>query len=108
MNTDAAIFVRIDLETLELVGFADQTILHPELRGPLSAAHAKSDPQTGDVSNYNLEVGKTSTYQVFHVSTSTGITNNLATITGAPGAYLHPLVLTENYVVLCVWAGPYA
>ena len=31
-------------------GLATQTVLHPELTGPLSAAHAKSDPVTGDSS----------------------------------------------------------
>lgn len=107
-KTDASIFAQLDPETLEPMGFAEQTSLLPELKGPFAAAHAKSDPVTGDVFNYNLEVGKKATYRVFRVSAATGKTDILGTITDAPGAYLHSLILTENYVVLCVWAGHYA
>lgn len=107
-KTDASMFARLDPETLEPIGFAEQTTLLPELKGPFSAAHAKSDPVTGDVFNYNLEVGRQATYRIFRVSAATNKTDILATITDAPGAYLHSLILTENYVVLCVWAGHYA
>jgi len=107
-KTDASIFARLDPETLEPIGFADQTALLPELKGPFSAAHAKSDPITGDIFNYNLEVGRKTSYKIFHVSATTGKTDIIATIADAPGAYLHSLVLTENHVVLCVWAGHYA
>ncbi|KAI6099124.1 carotenoid oxygenase [Pisolithus sp. B1] len=85
-----------------------QKTLHPELTGNLSAAHTKSDPITGDVFNYNLALGRTATYRVFRVSAATGQTEILATITDAPGAYLHSSLITENYFIPCVWSGCYA
>ncbi|PGH30120.1 hypothetical protein GX50_07097 [[Emmonsia] crescens] len=102
-KTDSANFQTIDPETLEPIGLASQEILHPDLKGPISAAHAKSDPVTGDVYNFNLQLGKCPIYHVFHVSAATGKTSILATITSARAAYLHSFFLTENYVILCVW-----
>ncbi|KAH7930334.1 hypothetical protein BV22DRAFT_1079308 [Leucogyrophana mollusca] len=107
-KTDACFFREIDPETLEPIGYAEQESLHPELVGKLSAAHAKSDPITGDVYNYNLEVGRRTTYRIFRVSAATGKTDIIATITDAPGAYIHSSLITENYYILCVWAGHYA
>ena len=107
-KTDASAYQFLDPETLEPIGLATQTVLHPELKGPLSAAHARTCPVTGDVLNYNLDVGTTIAYRVFSVSPSTGQTTILATITDAPPAYLHSLFLTANYVVLCVWGSHYA
>ena len=107
-KTDASAYQFLDPETLKPVGYANQTVLSPELKGPFSAAHAKTCPLTGEVFNYNLDVGSTSTYRVFSVSPSTGNTTILATITDAPPAYLHSLFLTENYVILCVWGSHYA
>ncbi|PGH06099.1 hypothetical protein AJ79_06633 [Helicocarpus griseus UAMH5409] len=102
-KTDAAAFQALDPETLEPVGIASQQILHPDLNGPLSASHAKSDPVTGDVFNFNLALGRNPIYRVFTVSASTGETSILATIPGARAAYLHSFFLTENHVILCVW-----
>ncbi|KAI9831999.1 MAG: hypothetical protein M1838_005685 [Thelocarpon superellum] len=107
-KTDAAVYKQLDPETLEPVGIARQTSLHPDLKGVMSAAHAKSDPDTGDVFNYNLEFGRKPTYRIFRANAATGTTDILATITDAPGAYLHSLFLTANYVVLCVWNSHYA
>ncbi|KAI9789574.1 MAG: hypothetical protein M1816_005981 [Peltula sp. TS41687] len=107
-KTDAAVLKQLDPETLEPLGVAKQQVLHPELIGDFSAAHGKSDPKTGDFFNYNLEVGRQSTYRIFRVSASTGETEILAKITDAPGAYLHSFFLTPNHVVLCIWAGHYA
>lgn len=105
-KTDAPIFQMLDPESLEPIGLATQTTLHPALKGPGSAAHARSDPVTGHVFNYNLDFGRTGTYRVFRVSAATGQTSILATISYAP-AYLHSLFLTENYVVLCIWNSLY-
>ena len=107
-KTDASHLKRIDPETLEPVGHAKQSVLHPDLKGAMSGAHAKSDPVTGDVFNYNLDLGRQPTYRVFRVNASTGTTDILATITNAEAAYIHSLFLTENYVVLCVWNSYYA
>ncbi|OQV06339.1 hypothetical protein CLAIMM_10918 isoform 2 [Cladophialophora immunda] len=101
-KTDANIFQFLEPETLEPLGIAHQAILHPDLKGVGSGAHAKSDPDTGDVFNYNLDFGRTGTYRLWRVSASTGKTSILATFHHA-AAYLHSLFLTENYVILCVW-----
>lgn len=102
-KTDNSELQMLDPETLEPIGIASQAVLHPDLKGPFSCAHAKSDPVTGDVYNYNLEPGRNSTYRIFHVSASTGKTSILSTIPNADGAYIHSFFLTENYVILCVW-----
>jgi torulene dioxygenase len=102
VKTDANLLKKINPETLEPEGIATQTSLHPDLKGPFAASHAKSDPDTGDFYNFNLELGYSSTYRVFCTSASTGKTSILATFPGKP-AYIHSLFLTENYVVLCVW-----
>ena len=105
-RTDNSTLKALDAETLEPVGIADQADLHPLLKGPLSASHAKSDPITGDVFNYNLDLGRLATYRVFKTSAETGETEILATISGddiAP-AYMHSFFLSENFVILAVWS----
>ncbi|KAI9652930.1 MAG: hypothetical protein M1829_001357 [Trizodia sp. TS-e1964] len=106
-KTDASILKQLDPETLEPIGIASQSKLHPSLNGSFSAAHAKSDPVTGDVYNYNLALGRSGLYRIFHVSASTGKTEVLASIPNAAPAYLHSLFLTANHVVLCVWNSYY-
>lgn len=101
-KTDAMLLKKINPETLEPEGMAYQSQLHPDLKGPFSAAHAKSDSDSGDIFNFNLDLGYKSTYRIFCTSASTGKTSILATFTGRP-AYLHSLFLTESYVILCVW-----
>ncbi|KAF8835910.1 carotenoid cleavage dioxygenase [Paxillus ammoniavirescens] len=107
-KTDGAQLREIDPETLEPMGLVTQHVLHPELTGVLSGAHAKSDPVTGDILNYNLALGRTQTYKIFRVSAATGKTDILATITDAPAAYLHSSLITDNYFILCVWGGQYS
>lgn len=101
-KTDASILQMLDSETLEPIGLARQEILHPDLRGPISGAHAKSDPVTGDVYNFNMQFGGQGTYRIFRTSASTGKTDILGTLQHTT-AYIHSLFLTENYVVLCIW-----
>lgn len=96
----------LDPETLEPIGIAEQTVLHPALKGPLSASHAKTDPKTGEVYNYNLDLGRTGTWRVFVVTPATGKTTILATISHT-ATYVHSFFLTENYVLLCVWGSPF-
>lgn len=105
-KTDHHMIKRIDPETLEPQGIAIQQDLHPDLKGSLSGAHAKSDPTTGDIFNYNLECARRSVYRIFRTSASTGQTDILASFNGRP-AYIHSLFLTENYVILCVWNSHY-
>ena len=107
-RTDAATYQFLDPTTLEPVGLAQQTKLHPDLKGPLSAAHSKTCPKTGDVFNYNLDIGKESVYRVFKASATTNETTILATIKTAPASYLHSSFISENYIILCVWNAHYS
>ncbi|KAF3355869.1 hypothetical protein VdG1_06607 [Verticillium dahliae VDG1] len=104
ISTDASMLVEADPDTLEPVGVARQSKLHPDLKGPSSCAHAQRDPETGDLFNYNLDFGRTATYRVFRVSAATGKTDILATISdaGAKAGYMHSFFLTPSYVVLCI------
>ncbi|KAE9962913.1 hypothetical protein BLS_009901 [Venturia inaequalis] len=103
LKTDAMMLKSIDPVTLEPIGWATQSSLHPQLKGHLSGAHAKSDPITGNVYNYNLDiVGTRPTYRVFCTSAATGKTTILAQFIDK-AAYLHSLFLTEDHVVLCIW-----
>ncbi|KAA8649013.1 hypothetical protein EYZ11_000770 [Aspergillus tanneri] len=101
-KTDTSNYKKIDPETLEPIGLATQANLHPQLDGPLSASHARSDPVTGSMYNFNLTFSPAPIYRIFCASASTGETKILATFPGIP-AYLHSLLLTEDYVLLCVW-----
>ncbi|KAH6667038.1 beta,beta-carotene 9',10'-dioxygenase [Plectosphaerella plurivora] len=104
-STDASPFLEMDPVTLEPIGIARQSDLHPSLKGPSSCAHAQRDPETGDMYNFNLDFGgRASTYRVFRVSAATGKTDILATICdpSIKGAYIHSFFMTANYVVLCV------
>lgn len=101
-KTDASSLLEVNPETLEPQGVAYQESLHPDLVGEFSAAHAKSDPITGDIFNFNLKLGKKSIYRIFCTSASTGKTDILAAFEGIP-AYIHSVFLTENYFILCVW-----
>ena len=102
--SDISTMQKIDPHTLEPIGFARQDMLHPDLKGHLSSAHAQRDPDTGDVFNFNLEFGKVSTYRVFRLSKATGKTEILATIQrpDLKPAYIHSLWLSPSFVVLCV------
>ncbi|KAI4147543.1 MAG: hypothetical protein LQ340_005503, partial [Diploschistes diacapsis] len=106
-RTDAAKYQILDPETLEPIGACNQTSLHPSLKGPISGTHAKTDPITGDVFNYNLEPGRRGTYRIWQAHAATGKTDVLATIE-APPAYLHSIFLTQNTVLLCVWNAHFA
>ncbi|KAL4946699.1 hypothetical protein BDV06DRAFT_182146 [Aspergillus oleicola] len=101
-KTDNSSLKQIHPETLEPVSFCDQSVLHPDLNGRLSASHAERDPETGDVFNYNLSFGPQSTYRVFRVSAATGETSILAAFPGIP-SYMHSFFLTQNHVIICVW-----
>lgn len=105
-RTDNNFMKAIDADTLEPVGIARQAGLNPLLKGPLSATHARSDPVTGDVFNYNLDMGKDATYRIFKTSADTATTEILATISASdlPPAYMHSFFLSENFVILTIWS----
>lgn len=109
-TTDACTYQELHPDTLEPLGYANQSRLHPDLNGLLSCAHAEQDPETGDMFNFNLDFGRVATCQVFRVNAVTGITNILAKISGADihPAYIHSCFLTENYVVLAIPSSHFA
>ncbi|KXT10940.1 hypothetical protein AC579_4 [Pseudocercospora musae] len=80
--------------------------MHPELKGQLSGAHAPHDPKTGEWFNYNLELGPKTIYRVFRANPKTGKVDILAEISDRdlPPAYIHSMLLTENFVILCVFS----
>ncbi|RYP86404.1 hypothetical protein DL770_004909 [Monosporascus sp. CRB-9-2] len=104
LTTDSSSLKEFDRETLEPIGYATQDKLHPLLRGPLSCAHAQRDPKTGDIFNYNLDMGRYATYRVFRVNASDGKTDVLATISAAnvKPAYIHSFFLSSSFVILCI------
>ncbi|KAK4165496.1 carotenoid oxygenase [Cladorrhinum sp. PSN259] len=104
ITTDNCNLKQMDPQTLEPIGFAYQSDLHPLLKGPLSCAHAHRDPVTGDVYNFNQDFGRETTYRVFAVRAATGKTDILATVSGKgiKAAYIHSFFMTENYLVLVV------
>ncbi|OAA65049.1 Carotenoid oxygenase [Cordyceps fumosorosea ARSEF 2679] len=104
ITTDTAGLQKIDPQTLEPLGYTDQSSLHPDLKGPLSCAHAQRDPENGDLYNYNLEFGRFATYRFFRVSAATGKTDVFATVSepGLAPAYIHSFFLTPSYMVLCI------
>ncbi|KAF2165566.1 hypothetical protein M409DRAFT_66990 [Zasmidium cellare ATCC 36951] len=104
-TTDACVTKTFDAETLEPLGITRQEHLHSSLKGPLSGAHPEYDPATGDVYNYNLELGPRHIYRVFRANTKTGDVEVLAEISGRDikGAYIHSFFMTQNFVVLCIW-----
>ncbi|KAK3292963.1 carotenoid cleavage dioxygenase 1 [Chaetomium fimeti] len=107
LGTDNSMICQIDSETMEPIGFPNQTTFHPDLKGGLSGAHAQFDPETGDYFNYNLVLGKDAVYRIFRVTAATGKTDILAVIR-AKGAWIHSFFMTQNYVVLCVPVSHYA
>ncbi|KAI1442618.1 torulene oxygenase [Annulohypoxylon stygium] len=104
LSSDISLMKEFDIDTLEPIGMAKQHFLHPLLKGPLSCAHAQRDPRTGDIFNYNLDLGYAPTYRIFRTSTITGQTRILATISGKDikPAYIHSFFLTPSYVVFCI------
>ena len=107
-KTDAAVIQLLNGNTLKPEKYLRQKSLHPDLRGPLSAAHARTDPLTGDLYNYNLDMHIRSNYRVFRTRRDTGATEVLATIKDAPPAYIHSFWMSENYLVLCIWNSRFA
>ena len=110
LKTDNATLQKIDPTTLEPSDIARHPKLHPDLKGPFTGAHSRTDPVTGDWFNYNLEIGRQAIYRIFRVSAKTGKTEILATLSGGDirAAYLHSIMLTSRYVILCIFSAYYA
>ncbi|KAH8805043.1 carotenoid oxygenase [Xylogone sp. PMI_703] len=108
--TDNMLIKALDPETLEPIGVTDQAALNPELDGPLSAAHAQFDSETGDMYNFNLKFGRECIYRIFRTSRTTGETEILATIQGTDikPAYIHSTFLTRDFFILAIWSSHFA
>lgn len=106
LKSDNGTLQQLDPTSLEPVGFAEHHKFHPDLKGPLAAAHSRTDPVTGDTYNFNLQVGRQATYRVFRISASTDQTSILATLAGGPilGTYIHSIMFTSNRVILCIFS----
>jgi torulene dioxygenase len=63
ISTDNSSVKHFDASTLEPLAVSTQGLLHPDLAGQLSAAHACEDPVTGDIFNYNLMLGPNHIYR---------------------------------------------
>lgn len=63
VTTDNPSVKHIDASNLEPLAVSTQSLLHPDLAGQMSAAHACEDPVTGDIFNYNLTFGPKHTYR---------------------------------------------
>lgn len=110
LKTDNASLQSINPATLEPVEISSNQKMHPELKGPFTGAHSRTDPVTGDWYNYNLEIGRQAVYRVFRVSAMTGKTTILANVSGGDikPAYLHSIMLTERFVVICIFDSYFA
>ncbi|KAK1753200.1 Beta,beta-carotene 9 [Echria macrotheca] len=106
LGTDAAVMCELDPRTLEPIRFPAQSVFHPDLKGPMSAAHPEIDPTMGDYINFNLDLGKQPVYRVFQVSGATGQTSILATIP-CKASYMHSFFATQNHVILCLPVADY-
>ncbi|KAL8416121.1 hypothetical protein RB596_006613 [Gaeumannomyces avenae] len=104
MLTDTSSISLVDKTTMERVGISTQKQLHPELTGPFSCAHAARDPVTGDIYNYNLEVGPNPTYRIFRIDAASGTTEIMARFAhrSLGPTYMHSFFLTERHVILCL------
>ena len=103
VKTEAKFYKILDPETLKPHAMTTQTDIDPRLTGTYSASHHRTDPLTGDVFNYNLDVDNgQSQYRIFTIRKATGETSILAQFKASP-AYIHSLFLTTDYVILCVW-----
>ncbi|KLU83744.1 hypothetical protein MAPG_02795 [Magnaporthiopsis poae ATCC 64411] len=104
MLTDTSSISLVDKTTLERLGVATQQKLHPELTGPFSCAHAARDPITGDIYNYNLEVGPNPIYRVFRIDAVDGATEIIARFAhrAIEPTYMHSFFLTERHIILCL------
>ncbi|KAL6714770.1 hypothetical protein ACLMJK_008195 [Lecanora helva] len=109
LKTDAANLQRVNPTTLEPREISSNKKIHPDLKGAFTGAHSPTDPITGDWYNYNLETGRTPVYRIFKVSAKTGEASILATLSGPKirPAYLHSIMMTENYVIVCIFNSYY-
>ena len=108
--TDINIAKQIDPKTLEPNKITQQLHSHPRLVGPLSCAHTQIDLVNGDIYNYNLEFGASTTFHIFRTHQSTGKTEILATLSGLgiAAAYIHSFFITTKLVILCLWPSFFA
>jgi len=112
VKTDANGLRSLDPVTLDPIESTTYTKIAPELKGPIAAAHAAVDPETGELFNYVLKFGRSPTYTLFKLTPPTidepAGHKVLATITDAPGAYIHSVCLTKKYFVFCVWQADFS
>ncbi|KAF3913117.1 hypothetical protein AA313_de0201841 [Arthrobotrys entomopaga] len=106
-KTDTTALQSLDPETLEPIGVAHQSKLHPDLTGQMSASHARTCPETGEFFNFNLQINGPAIYQIFKI-TPDGTCTIIAKFGGANPSYIHSFFLSKKYVILCVFSSKYS
>jgi torulene dioxygenase len=110
-KTDSNALRSLDSVTLDPIESTNYTNIVPDLTGSISASHAASDPDTGELFNYSLKFGRPTTYKLFKLTPPTidkpAGHKILATITDAPAAYIHSVCLTKKYFIFCAWQADY-
>ena len=111
VKSDANVLRSLDPVTLDPIESTNYGEILKEASGPTCASHAAVDPETGELFNYVLKLGRLATYTLFKLTPPTiekeSSDQVLATITDAPAAYLHSVCLTKKYFIFCVWQADY-
>lgn len=111
VKSDANILRSLDPVTLDPIKSTNYGEILKEANGRTSASHAAIDPETGELFNYVLQIGRPVKYTLFKLTPPTMDKESghqvLATITDAPAAYLHSVCLTKKYFIFCVWQADY-
>ncbi|KDQ09774.1 hypothetical protein BOTBODRAFT_58462 [Botryobasidium botryosum FD-172 SS1] len=114
-KTDSSTLQILDPETLKPLHATSYAELDPRLDGSIGAAHSCRDKVTGEFFNFSLKLGARPAYKVFRVKPKAMEAGEgkdfevdiLAEINDAPAAYLHSVMMTAKYVILCVWQADY-
>jgi torulene dioxygenase len=108
-KSDTSTLQILDSQTLSPLETTTYAKIDPRLEGHMSAAHSCRDHATGEFFNFSLKFGAQPTYKVFSIrpvakaGSADYDVKILAEIKDAPAAYLHSFVMTQKYVVLCIW-----
>lgn len=104
-RTDGNVLLRVDPESLDVMGRTSYQAHNKALRGPLSTAHPSACPETGDTYNFTMDFGASgATYTVFCVPAAGGLSAVYEVARfNAPPSYIHSFFLTSRYVVMGAW-----
>jgi len=95
--TETPMPIVLDEETLETLGHFGY---RDDLDGDLTTAHPLRDPWRGEIYNYVVELGRSSTYHVYRQPVDSPRRRVLAEIDVRPPRYMHSFGMTRHHVVL--------